>query len=166
VGSNSYGHPTQTVINRLVSADSYIYQTHDGSGGTIPAGDGEVVNGHVIIEVTSTQYTVNGDRSYPLESSGVEIAAGEAWFRAYPNPFTASTTLTFSIPRGETAAVEIYDVTGRAVRVFPAFDITGEAQSMTWDGRSTGGGEAAAGFYFVRVSSEPGTVTHKLIKTR
>lgn len=165
-GSNSYGHPTQTVINRLVGASSYIYQTHTGSGGTIPAGEGEIVNGHVIIEVTSTEYIINDDRSYPLESSGVEITAGDMWFRAYPNPFSSSTTLSFSIPRGETAGIEIFDVTGRAVKVFPAVGLSGETQSVTWDGRSSSGSEAAAGFYFVRVSSEPGVVTHKVIKTR
>ena len=166
VGSNSYGHPTQTVINRLVNADSYIYQTHTGSGGTIPAGSGEVLNDHVIIEVTSSSYTINYDRSYPLEAAGVEIAADEAWFKAYPNPFSSSTTLTFSIPRGETAGIEIYDVTGRLVNLFPAFDISGQAQSVTWDGRSADGRETAAGFYFVRISSEPGAVTHKVIRTR
>jgi beta-lactamase superfamily II metal-dependent hydrolase len=165
-GNNSYGHPTQTVINRLVAADSYVYQTHTGSGGTIPAGSGEVVNGHIIIEVSSSFYTVNDDRTYPLESSGVEIATGEMWFNVYPNPFTSSTTLSFSIPRGETAGIEIYDVTGRLVSLFPVFEISGEAQAVTWDGRSTAGREAAAGLYFVRISSEPGVVTHKVIKSR
>lgn len=165
-GSNSYGHPTQTVIDRLVSADSYIYQTHDGSGGTIPPGSGEVVNGHIIIEVTTTSYTINDDRTYPLESSGVEIAGDAMWFQAYPNPFSSSTTLSFSIPRGETAGIEIYDVTGRLVNVFPALRISGDAQAVTWDGRSAAGDEASAGLYFIRISSEPGSVTHKVVKGR
>ncbi len=165
-GPNSYGHPTQTVINRLVSADSYIYQTHTGSGGTIPPGSGEVLNDHVIIEVTSSSYTVNYDRTYPLESSGVEVAAGEMWFQAYPNPFSSSTTLSFNIPSGGKAGIEIYDVMGRLVNLFPAFAVSGEPQSISWDGCAADGGETAAGFYFVRISSEPGAVTHKVIKSR
>jgi beta-lactamase superfamily II metal-dependent hydrolase len=69
VGNNSYGHPTQTVINRLISYGSYIYQTELGSGGTIPPGDGEVVGGHVIIRVNSGEYTVDGDVSgYNLQT--------------------------------------------------------------------------------------------------
>ncbi|MDI6808847.1 MAG: MBL fold metallo-hydrolase [Candidatus Eisenbacteria bacterium] len=61
VGSNSYGHPTQTVINRLVAANSYIYQTELGSAGTIPSGKGTVVNGHVIISTNGVStYTVHG----------------------------------------------------------------------------------------------------------
>lgn len=165
VGSNSYGHPTQTVIDRLASADSYIYQTHTGSGGTIPAGSGEVVNGHIIIEVTGTSYTVNGD-DYPLSGAGVEITHEAMWVASYPNPFASSTTLSFSIPGGSSAGVGIYDVAGRLVKSIPAADFSGDVQSVTWDGRSADGREASAGFYFVRISSEPGSVTHKVIKSR
>ncbi|MGD9403497.1 MAG: MBL fold metallo-hydrolase [bacterium] len=165
VGSNSYGHPTQTVINRLVSADSYIYQTHTGSGGTIPAGSGEVVDDHIIIEVTTTSYTVNGDQ-YPLSGAGVEIARDGLWVASYPNPFSSSTTLSFSVPGGASAGIGIYDVTGRLVKSLPAPDFSGDVQSVVWDGRSADGREASAGFYFIRISSEPGSVTHKVIKSR
>lgn len=165
-GANSYGHPTQTVIDRLVGADSYIYQTHTGDGGTIPPGEGEVVNDHIIIEVGTTSYTINDDITYPLEASGIEIAGNEVWFRAHPNPFSSSTTLSFIIPRGETAGIEIYDVRGRLVNMFPAFESTGEVESVLWDGRSHYGGEASPGFYFVRISSEQIVDTHKVIKSR
>lgn len=165
-GSNSYGHPTQTVINRLVSAGSYIYQTHTGDGGTIPPGDGEVVNDDIIIEVGTSSYTINNDRTYPLDTSGAEIAEDVRWFRTYPNPFSSSATLSFSIPRGETAGIEIYDVMGRLVALFPAFEATGEVQSITWDGRSLEGKEAPAGLYFVRISSEPVAAVRKVIKGR
>jgi beta-lactamase superfamily II metal-dependent hydrolase len=163
-GSNSYGHPTQTVIDRLVAADSYIYQTHTGSGGTIPAGDGEVVNGHVIIVVTPGSYTINDDRTYPLQTSGVAVAGEALHLEAYPNPFSSSTALTFSLPRGETAGIEIYDIRGRLISVLPGVESTGGEQTVVWDGSSSDGRKTAAGFYFVRVSSEPEAVTHKVIK--
>jgi len=165
VGTNSYGHPTQTVINRLVSADSYIYQTHTGSGGTIPAGSGEIVNGHIIIEVTATSYSVNGD-DYPLSGAGVEIAGDAMWVASYPNPFAYSTTLSFSIPGGTSAGVGIYDVAGRLVKSLPTAGFSGDVQSVVWDGRSADGREASAGFYFIRITSEPGAMTHKVIKSR
>lgn len=163
-GSNSYGHPTQTVINRLVSGGSYIYQTHTGDGGTIPQGDGEVVNDDVIIEVGSSSYTINNDRTYPLDNSGVGIAGDARWFRTYPNPFSSSATLSFSVPRGEVAGVEIYDVRGRLVRLFPAFEASGDVQSVIWDGRSMDGNEVPAGLYFVRVASEPVVAGQKVVK--
>ena len=165
-GTNSYGHPTQTIIDRLVAADSYIYQTHTGSGGTIPSGEGEVVNDHVVIVVGGASYTINNDRTYPLESSGVEIAGEGLWVRTYPNPFSSSTTLSFSVPGNGVAGIEIYDVRGRLVELFPSFETSGDQQSIVWDGRSLNGREAAPGLYFVRVSSEPVAVTHKVIKSK
>jgi len=62
VGDNSYGHPTQEVIDRLAAADSYMYLTEAGSGGTVPPGKGKVVNGHIVITTDGVgDYTVNGD---------------------------------------------------------------------------------------------------------
>ena len=36
LGDNSYGHPHQPVLNRLVQYGSFVYQTEIGSGGTLP----------------------------------------------------------------------------------------------------------------------------------
>ncbi len=71
---NPYGHPTQTVINRLVFYGSYIYQTELGSGGTIPSGDGEVVDGHVVIDVDSTMYVINGTDIYDMGTPTTAIS--------------------------------------------------------------------------------------------
>ncbi|MDP2207964.1 MAG: fibronectin type III domain-containing protein [Bacteroidota bacterium] len=58
VGTNTYGHPTQIVLDRLDVANCYIYQTATGSGGTIPSGAGVVANNHVILKTSGTSYTV------------------------------------------------------------------------------------------------------------
>jgi beta-lactamase superfamily II metal-dependent hydrolase len=71
---NPYGHPTQTVINRLIFYGSYIYQTELGSGGTIPPGDGEVVDGHVVIDVDSTMYVINGTDIYDMGTATTPIS--------------------------------------------------------------------------------------------
>jgi len=122
------------------------------------------VNGDVIVEVDVSSYTINNDRTYPLDNSGVGIAGDAHWFRTYPNPFSSSATLSFSVQRGEVAGIEIYDVRGRLVRLFPAFEATGDVQSVIWDGRSMDGNEVAAGLYFVRVASEPVVAGHKVVK--
>jgi beta-lactamase superfamily II metal-dependent hydrolase len=71
---NPYGHPHQPIIDRLVSYGSYIYQTETGSGGTIPAGSGEVVDGHVVIEVDSCYYSVNVTDIYEMCESAIPIS--------------------------------------------------------------------------------------------
>ncbi len=55
---NTYGHPTQQTIDRLVAANCYIYQTELGAGGTIPAGKGAVAGGNIILRTSGTGYTV------------------------------------------------------------------------------------------------------------
>jgi beta-lactamase superfamily II metal-dependent hydrolase len=163
VGSNSYGHPTQTVINRLVSYGSYIYQTELGSGGTIPSGDGEVVNGHVIIEVDGGHYTVDGD-TYDLGSSGVEIVTQPAGFSVFPNPFVHEATFRLSIPTGHQAHLEVFDVEGRLVNVLGPLTSTDGMRLVSWDGRSAGGRAVTPGVYFVRVSSPAGNLSRKIVK--
>jgi len=74
VGDNPYGHPMQTILNRLVFYGSYIYQTGLGTGGTIPAGNGEVVNDHVVIEVDSTFYVINTTDVYDMGAESIPIA--------------------------------------------------------------------------------------------
>ena len=74
VGDNPYGHPMQTILDRLVFYGSYIYQTGLGTGGTIPAGNGEVVNGHVVIEVDSTFYVINTTDFYDMGTASTPIA--------------------------------------------------------------------------------------------
>jgi beta-lactamase superfamily II metal-dependent hydrolase len=162
---NSYGHPTQVVIDRLVAVDSYIYQTELGAGGTIPSGHGEVVNGHIIINVGESSYTVGGD-TYSLGTSGVPVVAGPVFFTASPNPFVEGTVLRFSFgerPAEGGVAVGIFDVAGRLVNVYPLAPSEGGG-ALRWDGRGRDGGDVPPGVYFVRISGSSRSATHKIVK--
>jgi beta-lactamase superfamily II metal-dependent hydrolase len=60
VGSNSYGHPTQAVLNRLASVGCDIYQIATGSGGTIPVGHGWIANNQVKLSTEgSSDFTMS-----------------------------------------------------------------------------------------------------------
>lgn len=62
VGDNEYGHPTQTVLDRLVAANCYIYLTEEGSGGRVSKNKGVIVNGNIVIKTDGGKsYTVNND---------------------------------------------------------------------------------------------------------
>jgi competence protein ComEC len=163
VGSNSYGHPTQTVLDRLVSYGSYIYQTGAGSGGTIPSGEGEVVNGHVVIEVFPGYFTVDGD-FYDNGLSGVEVAGQSVSFEISPNPFFGETTFYLSGAGGRDLDLEIYDVQGRLVNMLSAMGAGPAGQALTWDGRSVAGGQVAPGVYFVRIGGASGIAPKKVVR--
>jgi hypothetical protein len=161
VGNNSYGHPTQTVLDRLVSYGSYIYQTETGSGGTIPSGEGEVVGGHILISVDGGTYTVDGD-VYNMAGAGVDIVLEGFDLRVHPNPFVTTTTFSIDAPAGTLMSMGVYDITGRLVRGFSEAD--SREGSVTWMGRSSRGSAVSPGVYFIRIESPSGAVSRKVIK--
>jgi hypothetical protein len=160
---NSYGHPTQAVIDRLVAVGSYIYQTELGAGGTIPPGEGEVANGHIVITVDPGQYTINGE-VYGLGTAGVDVTGvtpGADLLRIYPNPFYDRATVSFGLSDQDRIAVRIFDASGRLVA---SRSPDHGAGTITWDGRSIGGGTVPAGVYFICISGPSGDVAGKLVK--
>jgi beta-lactamase superfamily II metal-dependent hydrolase len=76
VGTNTYGHPTQVVLDRLAAANCYMYQIATGSGGTIPSGKGVVANNNVILKTSGTSYTVTygtTTNTYPGDGGAPDI---------------------------------------------------------------------------------------------
>jgi beta-lactamase superfamily II metal-dependent hydrolase len=71
VGNNTYGHPTQEVIDRIHNVGSYIYQTETGDGGTLGVGWGEIANDNILLETDGCSYTVSGGalttKAYPCD---------------------------------------------------------------------------------------------------
>jgi beta-lactamase superfamily II metal-dependent hydrolase len=63
-GTNNYGHPAQSVINRLSEVKCRIYQTNDTGYGEIPVGQGVTIKGDVWIKVYDGYYVVSKDTFY------------------------------------------------------------------------------------------------------
>ncbi len=72
---NPYGYVHQDVMDRLIAYGSNVYQTEGGTGAVIPPGRGRVVNGHIVVEVDSTFYTVDVTDFYELGVTGLPISA-------------------------------------------------------------------------------------------
>ena len=70
-----------------------------------------------------------------------------------PNPFNPSTKLRFVLDRAGEVALNVYDVSGRLVRAFPAAAYEAGEHSVTWDGRDASGRSVASGVYQVRLSA-------------
>ncbi len=97
VGTNTYGHPTQVVLDRLAAANFYMYQVATGSGGTIPSGKGVVANNHVILKTAGSNYTISygaTTHTYPGDGRLVDTFA-DGNFTSYPA--WGGTTSTWSL---------------------------------------------------------------------
>lgn len=169
--SNPYGHPHQTMLNRLRSRDIYIYQTEQGSGGTFNPGEGEIA-GDIVIQTNGYASFIIEDSVYVIEEGvGVDVAgdavpAGPALLTAAPNPFNAFTTIRFYLTDPGPARLEIYDVSGRLVRVLADGYHAADLFTSHWDGYDRNGSQAASGIYFARLEAGGQSFTQKMVLLR
>jgi putative hemolysin len=84
-----------------------------------------------------------------------------------PNPFSAETRISFSLPREGRVELSVYDAAGRLVRTLLASELrpAGE-QTVAWDGRDGAGRSVAAGAYFCRLTADGEVVTKKMVLLR
>jgi len=122
--NNSYGHPTQTVLNRLVAARCFIYQTQLGAGGTVASWRAAIANTHIILRTSGTDYTVTYGRTittYPGDQDSLSAIAIKnvpgAFFLAqnYPNPFNSTTTIAYQLSEKALVRLAVYNVKGQLI---------------------------------------------------
>ena len=97
---------------------------------------------------------VRNDASATTDAPLVSVAPSAYRFEgARPNPFRASTSLTFDVPRAGRVQLSIYDATGRRVRTLADEEFASGRQHVIWDGADADGRRAGAGVYFVRMEA-------------
>jgi hypothetical protein len=86
--------------------------------------------------------------------------------RAYPNPFTRETEITYGLPEACRAVLEVYDATGR--RVVTLHDGMREAgyHKVLWDGCDDSERTMGAGVYFCKLRVKDRVITEKLMLMR
>jgi len=82
-----------------------------------------------------------------------------ALFQNYPNPFSAGTTVAFTVSETGGGAprpvsVRIFDVKGRLVRTLLETDLEPGPYALNWDGRDQKGGICPSGLYLYRLNVE------------
>ncbi len=105
--------------------------------------------------------------------SGTGVAGGEEevgemalLHQNCPNPFSPSTSITFSM-RGEAeASLAIYNVQGRLIRTLVRGPVRAGEHSVTWEGTDELGVDVAAGVYLYRLTVGEHEETRKMILVR
>ena len=69
---------------------------------------------------------------------------------AYPNPFAASTGLSFTLSRAGDIKVDLFDITGRRVRSIERAGASPGEHVLVWDGRDADGRSLPSGVYLAR----------------
>jgi hypothetical protein len=86
---------------------------------------------------------------------------------AEPNPFSARSSLSFTLPTQGRVWLEIFDVRGRRVRTLAEGEGLGAGlHARSWDGRDEEGRALAAGVYFARLRGGGRIMSRKLALLR
>jgi len=102
---------------------------------------------------------------FSLKTSGLAEKSAEQSFDVQPNPFSHETLLRFVLPDAQEVLLSIADVNGREVSQSRLAARSG-LNTLTWDGTSDTGQRLGNGVYFVRLRTEAGTVTRKVMMQR
>jgi len=91
----------------------------------------------------------------------------------FPNPFTHSTRIRYSIldtgysmkQGNQETQLKIYDAAGKLVKsLYPVSNIQDQGSAVFWDGTDSSNRQLPGGVYFVKLETEKGTVTEKIVK--
>ncbi len=105
----------------------------------------------------------------PCQSSDVEDDA-EPESRldrgAAPNPFDATTTIRYSLQVAGPVSIALFDAGGRLVREWTRSEQSPGDHAITWDGGDDAGRRLPAGVYLVRIRTQRGDSTRRLVLSR
>lgn len=98
----------------------------------------------------------------PVEEDNViptaELSLGAAW----PNPFSASTTLALQSKSALQAAISVFNAKGQEVRSWEQNLARGSSE-ITWNGVDAAGRKASPGVYLIRVRTAGQSVSAKVL---
>ncbi|MFH1502543.1 MAG: MXAN_6640 family putative metalloprotease [Candidatus Eisenbacteria bacterium] len=123
---------------------------------------------YVMLVVVNQTDNVN-DMSYTYDAEQVDTGIEDEAYAfalkpASPNPFTGSTSISYTVPTGGgTVDVTIYDVTGREVRTLVGQTLPAGDGAAVWDGLDSRGEKVASGVYFARLDIDGLTASGKLM---
>ena len=83
-----------------------------------------------------------------------------------PNPFTASTQVTYTLTGRSLTLLTVYDPAGRRVRTLVNAAQPAGTHSVSWDGTDEAGSPVAAGVYFCHLSVGELTATRRVQRLR
>jgi len=104
----------------------------------------------------------NAVRIYRIPKDGHGVDDGKFSLQPnYPNPFTGSTTINYTVLQPGNVKLTIYDLLGREIKVLVDEYQSAGPQSKEWDGTNSNGNKVSSGAYFYQIQSGEGNASSK-----
>src|SRR5262245_10240552 len=94
------------------------------------------------------------------------IAGGLSLEEGWPNPFSSTTTVAFTLPQAAPVRLAFYDPSGRRVRLLVNATLPSGRHVIRWDGLGDDGRALASGIYFATLESGRFRGVRKLVLAR
>jgi len=120
----------------------------------VPYGGGSVID----IGALEYQYPVDAG-----DAGASELPRAFTLNPNYPNPFNASTRISFALPAPAHAALTIFDALGRRVRTLVDGSLPAGRHDLTWDATDAQAQTVSSGVYFYRLDAGGKTETRKMV---
>jgi hypothetical protein len=85
---------------------------------------------------------------------------------ARPNPFDPQTTITYTIKKGGSVELVVYDVLGRSLRTLVNGFVHAGDHDVVWDGKDDSGKQAAPGIYLYRLRTGDVVEARRIVKVK
>ena len=106
----------------------------------------------VRIEGGASEWTLEGGWDVPYT-----IPSEYALTGSYPNPFNATTSITYELPEASQVSVEVYNLLGQKVTTLVDGRAEAGQHSVTWDGANY-----SSGIYFYKLTAGGKTFTKRM----
>ena len=135
VGLESYDRS----ISQLIATDEFLYKI------------GSTINSH---KIPLPQLGINRETLLPFEFT---------LYQNYPNPFNPITHIGYDVPERTVVRIEIYDITGRLIKVFNEGLQEPGHYTLNWNALDINGRRLSGGMYIYRINTENFSKTRKMI---
>ncbi len=131
------------------------------------AATGEVWNLAETMYFSADQHqgTIADPVAFTLKSLGTVGSAMALSFDVTPNPFTTEAFIRFTLAHTQDIALTVYDVQGREVSAVRTQAATG-LNVLRWSGLSSSGQQLEPGVYLVRLQTDAGVTSKKVVLQR
>jgi hypothetical protein len=99
----------------------------------------------------------------PAHVGAVALPARPVLYQNHPNPFNPETTIAFALGRREQIELAVYELTGKLVTVLARGAYAPGTHTVGWNGRDPTGKAMPSGSYLVRLKTESGVETRKVM---
>lgn len=145
-------------------SEIYPYEwdvSYPTSSKSYTAGDGGLPVGNLNAFPDKKAQWKSGQIGSSLNTASIDVFGNiEVW----PNPFTDQTNLAFNLSKNQQIRVEILSNTGQIVKTLINAQLSEGNHKLEWDGTGSYGNRMPSGIYFLKISSENGMMTRKIMR--